>query len=145
MRHRATGSTGTKQACLFRDSFEPLTKTGFAIYGLSNDSPKANTTFKEKQKLPYTLLCDPDLSLITAIGLRKAPKGTTRGVFVLDKAGKVLASEPGSPDGTVAVVKKLVEGSAAAEDTKPLPAVPATAAVEKEEAEKKSVLNGTAA
>ena len=37
------------------------------------------------------------------------PKGTTRGVFVVDKTGKVLAAEGGSPDGTVAVVKKLVE------------------------------------
>jgi peroxiredoxin Q/BCP len=35
-------------------------------------------------------------------------KSTTRGVFVVDKAGKVLAAEPGSPDGTVAVVGNLV-------------------------------------
>ena len=47
--------------------------------------------------------------MIEAIGFKKAPKGTTRGVFVVDKTGKVLAVEPGSPDGTVAVVKKLVE------------------------------------
>lgn len=100
----------TKQACLFRDSYEPLTATGFSIYGLSNDSPKANTTFKTKQNLPYSLLCDPSQTLISAIGLKKAPKGTTRGVFVVDKAGKVLASEPGGPDATVNVVKKLVSG-----------------------------------
>ncbi|KAF2642448.1 AhpC-TSA-domain-containing protein [Massarina eburnea CBS 473.64] len=100
----------TKQACLFRDSHEPLTAAGLAIYGLSNDSPKANTAFKTKQNLPYPLLCDPAQTLISAIGLKKAPKGTTRGVFVIDKAGKVLAAEPGSPDGTVAVVKKLVDG-----------------------------------
>lgn len=47
--------------------------------------------------------------MIDAIGLKKAPKGTTRGVFVVDKAGKVLAAEPGSPDGTVAVVKRIVD------------------------------------
>jgi peroxiredoxin Q/BCP len=47
--------------------------------------------------------------------LKKAPKGTTRGVFVVDKAGKVLAAEPGSPDGTVAVVKKIVDGSVSAD------------------------------
>jgi len=100
----------TKQACLFRDSYEPLTKTGFAIYGLSMDSPKANTTFKEKQKLPYPLLCDPKATLISAIGLKKPPKSTQRGVFVVDKAGKVLIAEPGSPAGTVEVVTALVEG-----------------------------------
>lgn len=27
--------------------------------------------------------------------MKKAPKGTTRGVFVIDKAGKVLAAEAG--------------------------------------------------
>lgn len=99
---------GTTQVCLFRDSYEPLTATGFSIFGLSTDSPKANTTFKTKQKLPYTLLCDPSASLIEAIGLKKAPKGTTRGVFVVDKSGKVLAAEPGGPAATVEVVKKLV-------------------------------------
>ncbi|KAI1506955.1 Merozoite capping protein-1 [Pyrenophora tritici-repentis] len=86
----------------------PLTATGYSIYGLSSDSPKANTTFKTKQKLPYTLLCDPAQSLISAIGFKKAPKGTTRGVFVVNKEGKVLAAEPGGPAATVEVVKKLV-------------------------------------
>ncbi|KAF2677248.1 AhpC-TSA-domain-containing protein [Lentithecium fluviatile CBS 122367] len=104
----------TTQACLFRDSYEPLTAGGLAIYGLSNDSPKANTNFKTKQNLQYPLLCDPAQTLISAIGLKKAPKGTTRGVFVVDKSGKVLAAEPGSPEGTVAVVKKIVAGSPSA-------------------------------
>lgn len=99
----------TRQVCFFRDSYEPFTAAGFAIYGLSGDSPKANTTFKDKQKLQYSLLCDPSFTLIGAIGLKKAPKGTTRGVFVVDKSGKVLAAQPGSPEGTLNVVKKLVE------------------------------------
>jgi peroxiredoxin Q/BCP len=107
-----TGITGTKQVCFFRDSYEPFTAAGYSIFGLSNDSPKANTTFKTKQKLPYTLLCDPAQTLIAAIGLKKGPKGTVRGVFVVDKSGKVLAAEPGSPAGTVEVVKKLVDGNA---------------------------------
>ncbi|KAM0085086.1 thioredoxin peroxidase dot5 [Fusarium odoratissimum] len=99
----------TKQVCFFRDSYEPLTKDGLAIYGLSADSPKANTTFKEKQKLPYTLLCDPKATLIEAIGLKKAPKGPTRGVFVISKEGKILVAEAGSPQGTLDRVQALVE------------------------------------
>lgn len=102
----------TTQACLFRDSYEPLTKDGLAIYGLSRDSPKSNTTFQEKQKLPYPLLCDPKASLISAIGLSKAPSSTQRGVFVVDKEGKVLLAEPGGPAATVEAVKKLVESKA---------------------------------
>ncbi|KAK4158550.1 peroxiredoxin DOT5 [Chaetomidium leptoderma] len=103
----------TKQVCFFRDAYDALTAaSGLAIYGLSTDSPKANTTFKDKQKLPYPLLCDPQATLIGAIGLKKAPKGTTRGVFVVDKEGKVLAAQPGGPEGTVTVVREVVEGLA---------------------------------
>ena len=89
--------------------------------------PKANTTFQTKQKLPYPLLCDPSATLIGAIGLKKAPKGTTRGVFVVDKQGKVLVAEPGGPAATLAAVKKLVEvlaGPEAAAEVEKIP-VPA--------------------
>lgn len=86
-----------------------MTAAGLSIYGLSLDSPKANTTFKTKQNLPYPLLCDPAASLIGAIGLKKAPKGTVRGVFVVKKNGEVLAAEPGGPAATLEVVKGVVE------------------------------------
>ncbi|KAL0942803.1 disrupter of telomere silencing protein [Colletotrichum truncatum] len=121
----------TTQVCLFRDSYEPLTKTGLAIYGLSTDSPKANTTFKTKQKLPYPLLCDPKATLIGAIGFKKSPKGTQRGVFVVDKSGKVLAAEPGGPAATVDVVKALVEESGI--DAEPVAKAAAAAADAEEE------------
>ncbi|KAK5628780.1 hypothetical protein RRF57_004495 [Xylaria bambusicola] len=98
----------TNQVCLFRDAYTDLTKDGLLIYGLSTDSPKANTTFKTKQNLPYPLLCDPSATLIGAIGLKKTPKGTQRGVFAVDKTGKILLAEPGSPAGTVNAVKELV-------------------------------------
>ncbi|KAI4208581.1 MAG: hypothetical protein LQ346_000091 [Caloplaca aetnensis] len=85
----------TTQACLFRDEFSPLTATGYSIFGLSADSPKSNMTFKTKQNLPYNLLCDPATTLIAAIGMKKAPRGTTRGVFVVGKDGQVEAAEAG--------------------------------------------------
>jgi len=96
------------QASLFRDADPPLTTTGLSIYGLSTDSPKANMSFKVKHKIPFTLLCDPNSSLIEALGFKKDPKGTTRGVFVIDKQAKVLAVEAGGPAATVEVVRKLV-------------------------------------
>lgn len=108
--------SGTTQACMFRDAYTPLSATGLAIYGLSTDSPKSNTTFKTKQNLPYPLLCDPNATLISAIGMKKAPRGTTRGVFVVDKTGKVLAAEAGGPAATVDVVQKLVASKGITED-----------------------------
>lgn len=101
----------TTQACLFRDAYSSLTATGFAIYGLSKDSPKSNTNFKTKQNLPFSLLCDPSASLIDAIGMKKAPSGTIRGVFVMDKEGKVLAAKAGGPAATVEVVRGLIAGN----------------------------------
>ncbi|KAJ5893222.1 AhpC-TSA-domain-containing protein [Penicillium taxi] len=106
----------TTQVCLFRDSYDSLTATGLSIYGLSTDSTKANTTFQTKQSLPYPLLCDPSASLITAIGLKKTPKGTQRGVFVVKKDGEVLAAEPGGPAATVEVVKRLVAETGGSEE-----------------------------
>ncbi|KAL8944045.1 MAG: hypothetical protein Q9211_000751 [Gyalolechia sp. 1 TL-2023] len=101
----------TTQACLFRDHYAPLTATGYSIFGLSTDSPKSNTTFKTKQNLPYTLLCDPKATLISAIGLKKPPKGTTRGVFVVSKTGKIEAAEPGGPAATLEVVGKSIQNA----------------------------------
>ena len=131
--------TGTTQACMFRDQYEPLTSTGFSIFGLSRDSPKSNTTFKTKQKLPYALLCDPQATLISAIGLKKAPSGTTRGVFVVDKEGKVLAAEPGGPGATVAVVRKLIDETGEATAGEKAGDAAEESKVEKEVQEGKSV------
>ena len=61
-----------------------------------------------KQNLQYSLLCDPKGTLIEAIGFKKAPTSTTRGVFVINKEGKVLAAEPGGPAKTLEIVKELI-------------------------------------
>ncbi|KIW05360.1 uncharacterized protein PV09_03876 [Verruconis gallopava] len=109
----------TTQACLFRDGHETLTSTGYTIYGLSGDSPKANTTFKTKQKLPYTLLCNPSYSLIGAIGMQDKPaKKTKRGVFALDKSGKVVIAQRGGPQATVDAVKEMVDSAVKGDSNK---------------------------
>ena len=48
--------------------------------------------------------------------MKKPPKSTTRGVFVVNKEGKVLAAEPGGPAATVEVVKKLTGEADVSED-----------------------------
>ncbi|PGH29155.1 peroxiredoxin Q/BCP [[Emmonsia] crescens] len=108
---RASTPGCTTQVCLFRDRYDNLTSTGLSIFGLSADSPKANANFRSKQHLPYALLCDPTAGLIGALGLKKVPKGTVRGAFVVSKEGKILLLEPGGPAATVDAVQKLVEGS----------------------------------
>ncbi|TLD22486.1 putative disrupter of telomere silencing protein [Venturia nashicola] len=101
----------TKQVCFFRDDYSELTASGLSIFGLSGDSPKSNATFKTKQKLPYDLLCNPSYTLIGAIGLQAKPaKKTSRGVFIIDKSGKVLAAETGGPEPTKNVAQKIASG-----------------------------------
>jgi thioredoxin-dependent peroxiredoxin len=46
----------TTQACLFRDNYKPIFDAGYAVYGLSSDSVKANGNFVAKQGLQYPLL-----------------------------------------------------------------------------------------
>ena len=104
-----TTQTGIKQACLFRDAYQALSAYGFAVYGLSTDPPRANLAFKAKNSLPYTLICDEGGALIAALGLRKPPASTRRGVVVLDKQGRVLASMTGGPGATVEAVLPLIE------------------------------------
>ncbi|PYH74023.1 thioredoxin peroxidase DOT5 [Aspergillus vadensis CBS 113365] len=104
---RASTPGCTKQACLFRDNYDSITESGLSIYGLSADSPKANTTFKTKQRLPYPLLCNPTATLIAALGLKKSPKGTIRGIFAIDKHGKVLILQAGGPDATLDAARNL--------------------------------------
>lgn len=99
-----------KRRLLKKDGHEFLTGGGLSIYGLSSDSPKSNTTFKTKQSLPYSLICNSSYSLIGAIGLQQgAAKKTKRGVWAVDKSGKVLLSFAGGPVPTVDAVKKLVD------------------------------------
>jgi peroxiredoxin Q/BCP len=63
-----------------------------------------------KQSLPYTLLCDPSFGLIKAIGMAQdlSSSKTKRGVWAVDKEGKVLLSFTGGPDPTVDAAGKLV-------------------------------------
>ena len=54
--------------------------------------------------------------MIAALGFKKAPKGTVRGVVVLEKSddgastARVLAAEAGGPAATVEVVRNAVMG-----------------------------------
>ena len=48
----------TKEACNFRDDYSAYEKAGVTILGVSPDSSKSHTKFKEKYNLPFSLLAD---------------------------------------------------------------------------------------
>lgn len=48
----------TMQACAFRDSFEDFTDAGITVFGVSGDGEGSHLAFKEKYRLPFSLLAD---------------------------------------------------------------------------------------
>ena len=56
----------TKEACGFRDLWKDIQKTGTVVLGVSADNGESHKKFAAKYKLPFTLLSDPDRSVMTA-------------------------------------------------------------------------------
>jgi peroxiredoxin Q/BCP len=86
----------TVEACEFRDTFKKFEKKGVLVLGISKDTPKAQTTFKANQRLPYTLLCDVDKKAVEDYGVWKEKNmygkkvmGIERTTFVIDEKGKI--------------------------------------------------------
>src|SRR6202048_2839139 len=50
----------TKEACSIRDLHEAIQGAGLAVAGVSPQSPETHQKFREKYKLPFTLLSDTE-------------------------------------------------------------------------------------
>lgn len=86
----------TTEACDFRDSLQAFTDAGYAILGISPDSPEKLSRFREKEGLTYPLLSDPDRSVLTAYGAYgekklygKVVTGVIRSTFVISDKGVI--------------------------------------------------------
>jgi peroxiredoxin Q/BCP len=58
----------TKEACGFRDAWEELRELGAVVLGVSADDADSHERFVAKYRLPFTLLSDPDRSVMAAYG-----------------------------------------------------------------------------
>ncbi|MEU4536846.1 thioredoxin-dependent thiol peroxidase [Streptosporangium sp. NPDC023825] len=86
----------TKQACDFRDSLASLTAAGFAVLGVSKDTPAKLAKFAEHDALTFPLLSDPSLEVhkaYDAYGEKtmygRTTVGVIRSTFVIDADGKI--------------------------------------------------------
>ena len=84
----------TTEALEFKDISEEFAKEGAVILGISKDSVKSHQKFKKKHELPFTLLSDPDASMLNAYGVWKEKvlygrkfMGTERTTFLIDQKG----------------------------------------------------------
>jgi peroxiredoxin Q/BCP len=58
----------TKEACGFRDGWGDLKRMGVVVLGVSADSAASHKAFAAKYKLPFTLLSDPDRTVMEKYG-----------------------------------------------------------------------------
>jgi peroxiredoxin Q/BCP len=82
------------QACNLRDNFALLKKQGFEVIGVSPDETAKHKKFETKYKLPFTLIADPDHTIIDKYGVwgekqlyGRKYMGLHRTTFVIDEKG----------------------------------------------------------
>ena len=84
----------TEEACDLRDNYERFQANNYALLGVSADSAKAQSKFKNKFDFPFPLLADEDKSVIEAFGVWGPKKfmgreydGIHRTTFVINENG----------------------------------------------------------
>jgi peroxiredoxin Q/BCP len=95
------GTSGcTAQACGFRDKFPRLEGVNATVIGISPDQPEELLHWQQKEKLPYTLLSDPEHRVLEAWGAwgekmlyGKKSMGVLRSHWVIDEQGTVLDAQ----------------------------------------------------
>lgn len=87
----------TAEACNLRDNYESLLSKGFSIIGVSPDNEKSHTKFRTKYTLPFSLIADPETTIIKAYGAwgektmyGKTYMGVLRTTYVIDEKGKIM-------------------------------------------------------
>ena len=86
----------TAQACSFRDLYPQFQEKVAVILGVSKDSVASHKRFEEKHGLPFTLLSDPELQVITAYDVLKPPKddkpskSVSRSTYLIDEDGIIV-------------------------------------------------------
>jgi len=108
---KADTSGCTKQSCSLRDAFEDLTNKGVAVIGVSTDSVDDQRAFKEKHKLPFTLLADRERKVIQAFGVPLIPiAGLAQRQAYLIKDGHIIwADHKASTDEQAQDVLKVLK------------------------------------
>lgn len=96
----------TKQACDFRDSLGSLQAAGYAVLGISPDTPAKLARFVERDGLTFPLLSDPDREVLQEWGA--FGEKTMYGKKVV---GVIRSTVVVGPDGTVELAKYNVKAT----------------------------------
>eukprot|EP01026_Neomeris_dumetosa_P010213 TRINITY_DN1378_c0_g1_i1.p1 TRINITY_DN1378_c0_g1~~TRINITY_DN1378_c0_g1_i1.p1 ORF type:complete len:395 (+),score=112.90 TRINITY_DN1378_c0_g1_i1:48-1232(+) len=114
---KASTSGCTKQACGFRDNYNDFMNKGYQVFGMSSDKPRAQTNWKNKQDLPFTLLCDTSFEAMKMFGIMKGPKSIKRSHAIIEKGGIISSIEIGvAPQKSVDLVVEKILGDVEEEE-----------------------------
>lgn len=87
----------TRQACGFSELRPQFEEKGAVILGVSKDSVASHKRFEEKQGLTFTLLSDPELTVIQAydvwkekMNYGKVSMGVVRTTYLIDEKGVIV-------------------------------------------------------
>lgn len=73
----------TKQVCSLRDAYETLQEAGLTVLGVSTDSSESQKAFQKAQRLPYSLLADPDGEILQAFDVSSTVGLANREAFLI--------------------------------------------------------------
>ncbi|MBQ9045593.1 MAG: peroxiredoxin [Oscillospiraceae bacterium] len=85
----------TSQACSFRDLYPQFQEKGAVVLGVSKDGVESHKRFEETHGLPFPLLSDTGLQVITAYDVLKPAKdgkpsrSLIRSTYLIDENGVI--------------------------------------------------------
>ena len=80
----------TKEACDIRDMHEDISDVGIRVIGISPQDEDSHTKFRQKHRLPFTLLADPGKKAVRAYGVDgPLGLGVRRATFLIDQDGRI--------------------------------------------------------
>ncbi len=90
----------TKQACGFAERYPQITEKGAVILGVSKDSVASHKKFEEKYGLPFTILSDPDKTVLQLYDVwkektlyGKKSMRVVRTTYLIDQNGIIISAK----------------------------------------------------
>ena len=103
----------TTQACSLRDAFATLTDKGVTVFGVSSDGEAAQQAFRQKYRLPFSLLADTEKKVMDAFGVPHLGGFAKRQAFLFRDGALVWRDLSAATDQQAADVLAAIEAGGA--------------------------------